>query len=1267
MAEVRPAVFVGTGPNYGAIRVLDLNDKLSGVVNHVDFATGSVMVKNASGVVVPITLNSGEVLGNVGSGVTALTSAELSTLISGQFGATLKGQIFVFDGTNMVALDPGTTNQVIGYDGSTATGLKHIDLPAPGTGVDEFINLIDTPADYTASDGYFVRVTLDTGGGLPGLEFVDVPLGTTTNVGNSDLTLQFLGGETERRVNLDGKKISFREETLGGDLLLLDAYPGHRVLDRFSSPGVLYPDNTDDYGRIDLLALYNGNGGQITAGREGIALELFGDGKIYLGDGTSTTYTAAAPGEFLGADALGVMAWINPGIGTLTENTAERSDRAWAANFDFTTELNAGRYQSEYATGTPESLLVPSMPRGAGELRVWAIEIKRTLADGTLGSVIASSSYIDEEGGPFRERIFSATLSRDVLDTEWTVGDWYEVSSELSGTTRADRSIRSVKKGLIIKLGQSNHLIDQDTGDVLDPYSPLDMDLPNVKVFEVSHGTPVAGGGDYVKAPAGQVHLMRNPTADDATGVGTIQSLVKKYISLNPEIEEIYVINRATIGSGFLREDWLSRGPYDPLGGMGADFIAARDELKKFLDVNPDVKPLAIIWQQGEADRNLDATIYRTQLMEMVQDLRAEMPNGSDTPFIVGTMLQAYIDSQDLLGEPIKLIDLAHREVASYIANSDFVDAADLDSTADGIHRGRNDVRTLGRRFAVKMTEMLKADRHLGVPSFRFQAVGETFKDVSDECGHLFNQKLAHDPERGLVLTTETRASVIQVGGPNAGDSVARYDGFGSDIALDPRAYTKACWVKPFFDGQTDAHLMSGAGTGALDGNFFTLGKSGHGDYAALTGPDFPAIPTQEWTHVALTFDGTEFKTYMNGALQATFTDNNDVYADFHSMYVGQLTDDQNTEFKGYIDDVVAFPRALSDSSILTLLLQTYDKLPMDHPMDIRRVSVSGEYLSRKDVSNMVLFENTTNISFNIRRDVDRHIQVGSEITMVLTTGNDVTIQSPNGEVTIESSDGIFAMSGIWSKYTLLKIAEDDWVLVPPGSGGAGGGTNLSLTQLDTPSSNVGGLYTGNLHKQASEIHLDAHLSPVRLFALNTAPDTSTLDLTSVQDDQDWFEVIIPGNSLLSIGGTNYAAETGDAERYLFRGTGIGTVELVLTSPYIRPVVNFMSFVTSASLTAQPVNDRTTGATGFIYHLSNPAVNVTLPDAADMDPIEGHSRCLFSCDWAARDAAASGVTSRWITTDGTPIANPTDFPATGTERVEFLLDPSVPEWIMLAS
>ena len=81
MADQLPLVVLGTFPNWTGLSQLKTGDRLTGIVNEVDFGNDAVMASSSTGAVAPRSMPSGTVLANLGSGVTGVTLSALSAAL----------------------------------------------------------------------------------------------------------------------------------------------------------------------------------------------------------------------------------------------------------------------------------------------------------------------------------------------------------------------------------------------------------------------------------------------------------------------------------------------------------------------------------------------------------------------------------------------------------------------------------------------------------------------------------------------------------------------------------------------------------------------------------------------------------------------------------------------------------------------------------------------------------------------------------------------------------------------------------------------------------------------------------------------------------------------------------------------------------------------------------------------------------------------------------------------------------------------------------
>ena len=79
-------------------------------------------------------------------------------------------------------------------------------------------------------------------------------------------------------------------------------------------------------------------------------------------------------------------------------------------------------------------------------------------------------------------------------------------------------------------------------------------------------------------------------------------------------------------------------------------------------------------------------------------------------------------------------------------------------------------------------------------------------------------------------------------------------------------------------------------------------------------------FPTQEWTHLAMTYDGTELRSYVNGELDPNvFSVNGNLLSTADPVTIGNVNNAQNRHFNGKLDDVGLWNRALTANEIESL------------------------------------------------------------------------------------------------------------------------------------------------------------------------------------------------------------------------------------------------------------------------------------------------------------------------------------------------------------
>jgi hypothetical protein len=155
------------------------------------------------------------------------------------------------------------------------------------------------------------------------------------------------------------------------------------------------------------------------------------------------------------------------------------------------------------------------------------------------------------------------------------------------------------------------------------------------------------------------------------------------------------------------------------------------------------------------------------------------------------------------------------------------------------------------------------------------------------------------------------------------------FDGGGeitvpSNLALSQNTFTTGAWVYPtLYDGNlTRVLTRSGSYEIAIRNDgvlFFSLpGISG------ISGWELGgfSIPLNQWTHIALSYDGSRVRTFINGRIARTIVGvTGTVPGTIEPFVIGSLSGLTGGEkFDGLIDEVIYFNRALSEGELRTII-----------------------------------------------------------------------------------------------------------------------------------------------------------------------------------------------------------------------------------------------------------------------------------------------------------------------------------------------------------
>jgi flagellar hook assembly protein FlgD len=124
-------------------------------------------------------------------------------------------------------------------------------------------------------------------------------------------------------------------------------------------------------------------------------------------------------------------------------------------------------------------------------------------------------------------------------------------------------------------------------------------------------------------------------------------------------------------------------------------------------------------------------------------------------------------------------------------------------------------------------------------------------------------------------------------------------------------------------------------------------------------------VPAHKWSYVAGTYDGKDLKLYINGQLDRTMhVDKQLVTKGNTDVFIGKRGNSGKNEahYKGLLDEVRVYNRALTPGQIKQHQALNYDKLSLDQAKDGERWAVAvtannGKEISKTTMSNSVIVE----------------------------------------------------------------------------------------------------------------------------------------------------------------------------------------------------------------------------------------------------------------------------------------------------------------------
>ena len=136
-----------------------------------------------------------------------------------------------------------------------------------------------------------------------------------------------------------------------------------------------------------------------------------------------------------------------------------------------------------------------------------------------------------------------------------------------------------------------------------------------------------------------------------------------------------------------------------------------------------------------------------------------------------------------------------------------------------------------------------------------------------------------------------------------------RPDSFTEGVGLISRGVTNSPWALKISD---DGHLLFSANRNN------PTGAVGDGTFASTS-----AIVPSQWTHVAVTYDGTDIRFYINGILDQTHTAALTFGSSTENLWLGTDLLLSDGHFDGRLDDARIYNRALDATEIETIIGDT--------------------------------------------------------------------------------------------------------------------------------------------------------------------------------------------------------------------------------------------------------------------------------------------------------------------------------------------------------
>jgi hypothetical protein len=241
-------------------------------------------------------------------------------------------------------------------------------------------------------------------------------------------------------------------------------------------------------------------------------------------------------------------------------------------------------------------------------------------------------------------------------------------------------------------LGQSNARGDGEGADL----TYLDFTDPRVLQF-VGDATSLM----YRKAVLAVDPLLHHTPAPLSHGVGAGVIFGREYVKTLPTNRNLLLVPSARGATGFTSTDYS----WDPAATPTMEnlYTTALAQIHAALNLNPNNRLVAVIWDQGENDNALTQAAYATLLDAVISGIRTEFGD-ANLPFLIGSMVPDKVAEGDAGYIRVNQahIDTPRRKVRTWWVQGP---SGMFNSVANGgtIHYSGAGQRELGQRYAAAL------------------------------------------------------------------------------------------------------------------------------------------------------------------------------------------------------------------------------------------------------------------------------------------------------------------------------------------------------------------------------------------------------------------------------------------------------------------------------------------------------------------------------------------------------------------------------------